>query len=209
MSDSAPRGVSDSAPRGVKPHTIVKLSIALLSINFALCFGSVFSTFMPNDRACYVAIVYALACACFQVYAIRNARTRESEFKVLQTRGMRKLFEKGPTYLAIAQATFAFIAFSVSGANLYTMAAGKSADVTHVVHWSEWKRGTSRYGARCFKHVLVGLSAFENKFGSLCLEVGYGAGTRFHYRGKVSSLGLHVDDMTIEPKGEIRRRSRD
>ena len=193
----------------MKPHTIVKLSIALMSFNFALGFSSVFSTFMPNDRACHVAIVYAIACACFQIYAIRKARTRESEFKELQTQGMQKLLGKGPTYLAIGQAFIAFIAFSVGGANLYTMAAGRSADVTRVVHWSEWNRGTSRYGARCFKHVLVGLSAFENKFGSLCLEVGYGAGTRFHYRGKVSSLGLHVDEMTIEPKGEIKRRSRD
>jgi hypothetical protein len=206
MTDSAPRGMTDSAPRGVKPHTLVRLSIALLAVNFALPFTRIVSTFAPNDRAFIVAIVYALACAGFHVHAIRQGRTRELEFKELQTKGMRKYLARSLAFTVIGQAVVAFLAFSVGIANFYTMADGSSADITRVVAWSEWKRGTSRYGGRCFKHEIVGLSTLENKFGAPCLEVGYDAGTRFHYRGKVSSLGLHVEELTIEPKGRIQRR---
>jgi hypothetical protein len=190
----------------VKPHTLIRLSIALLACNFALPFTRIVSTFAPTDRAFLVAIVYALACACFHVYAIRQARTREHEFEELQTKGMRKFLARSLVFTVIGQSLVAFLAFSVGIANIYTMAAGRSADITRVVAWSEWKRGTSRYGGSCFKHELEGLSTLANKFGALCLEVGYDSGTRFHYRGKVSSLGLHVEEMTIEPKGRTQRR---
>jgi hypothetical protein len=217
MNDSAPRGMNDSAPRGLnssrhhgaKLRILLGLSIALLVFNFALPFTRIVSTFMPNDRAFHLAIVYALACAWFNVYAIRLARIHEHEFKELQTRGIRKLLDRSLAFTVIAQSLVAFLAFSVGIANFYTMAAGTSAEVTRVVAWSEWKRGTSRHGSHCFKHELVGLSTLENKFGAPCLEVGYDSGTRILYRGKVSSLGLHVDETRIEPKGTIQRRQRD
>jgi hypothetical protein len=95
--------------------TRVKLSIALLVLNFALCFSDAIWTFMPSDRAWHVAIVYAVACAAFQVHAIRLGRARELEFKALQTTGMRKFLEKPVVYIAITQSFVAFLAFTARG----------------------------------------------------------------------------------------------
>ena len=41
----------------MEPHTVVKLSITLLSFNIALCFSRIISTAMPSDHAWHVAIV--------------------------------------------------------------------------------------------------------------------------------------------------------
>jgi hypothetical protein len=110
MKDSAFRGLADGPSRGASPATLVQLSVALLVFNILLIVTRAIWTFMPDDRALYIAIVYAIGCAwCRWQHLRRHTSGRmvglearpPRQWRLLQTRTGGKIGRREQAGLAL------------------------------------------------------------------------------------------------------------
>jgi hypothetical protein len=173
--------------------------VSVLILNLAAAIVGFTLDFLTLEPALWAAALYGAACAAVFPICVRHQRRNLHRYSadtanmIVRSWGVKPW--KNIAIISAVMAMSGYLAFSITGAALFTRLVGNHDDRTFTVANSDWVQGRLR---RCYEVTLVEFPKLGQMSSPPCYDQKIPAGTRLRFSGYHSSLGSWYSAIRVE-----------